>query len=59
MEPSAEHLAAEKGAVVHRIKSYIGVMRQDKRMRTMAEILLREIERIEQEEAAKTARRER
>lgn len=45
---------AEKTAVVQRIKEYVGVWTQDKRMRVMGEIVLREIERIEREEAARS-----
>lgn len=37
--------------VVQGIKAYVGVMRSDKRMRVMADILLREVERLEREAA--------
>ena len=56
VEPTDAERVAELEAVVQRVKSYISVMTHDKRMRVMADILLREIDRIEEEEAAKTAR---
>jgi hypothetical protein len=52
----AQALAAEKEAVIARIKAYLEPWQRDKRMKVMGEILMREIERIEQEEAEKTAR---
>ena len=49
----------EARAVVERIKRYVEPWMNDKRMRIMGGILLREIERVEKEEAEKTARGER
>lgn len=45
--------AQEKAAVIERIKAYVAPWRTDKRMKVMGEILLREIERAETEEAAR------
>lgn len=59
MDPSAEERLAEKIAVIARLRSYLAVMQQDKRMRVMANILLGEIDRAEREEAARTERGER
>ena len=49
----------ELRAVLARVKEYVGVMKQDKRMRVMAGILLDHVARIEREEAERTARGER
>lgn len=57
--PTAEQLLAEKIAVIARIRQYAEVMTTDKRMKVLGQILLREIERIEKEEAERTARGER
>ena len=46
----------ELRAVIERIKEYIAVMKQDKRMRVMAQILLDHVARIEKEEAERTQR---
>lgn len=46
----------EKAAVIARIKQYVEPWKNDKRMRIMGQIFLREIERIETEEAEKTQR---
>lgn len=47
-------LARERGAVIERTRAYFAVMKTDKRMRVMAEIVEREIERYEKEEAARS-----
>lgn len=44
----------ERDAVVARIKAYLAPWARDKRMKVMGEILLKEIGRIEQEEARRT-----
>lgn len=41
----------EKRRVIARIREYVEPWRRDKRMKVMGEILLREIDRIEREEA--------
>jgi hypothetical protein len=46
----------EKVAVIERIKAYIAPWMTDKRMKIMGQIMLREIERYEKEEAEKTER---
>lgn len=46
---------AEKEAIIARIKAYIAPWKTDKRMRIMGEIFLREIDRIEKEEAERSA----
>lgn len=50
-EPACEH-----EAVVARIKSYVGLWLQDRRMKVSGEILLKEIARYEREEAEKRRR---
>lgn len=47
----------EKEAVLTRIKQHVAVWLQDKRMRIAGEILLRDIERIENEERSARERR--
>lgn len=46
----------EKKAVIARIKQYVEPWKRDKRMKILGEMLLREIQRIEDEEARKTQR---
>jgi len=52
-------LAQEKAAVIERIKAYLEPWKNDKRMRVMGEILLKEIARVEQEEAERSGDRRR
>lgn len=49
----------EKKAVIERIRAHIALWKGDKRLRIAGEILLRDIQRFEQEEAEKTQRGDR
>ncbi len=44
----------ERKAVIERIRAHIALWKGDKRLRIAGEILLRDIERFEREEAEKT-----
>ena len=46
----------ELEAVIARIREYVEPWKRDKRMKILGEMLLREIDRIEAEEAARTQR---
>lgn len=52
--PTDRALYEEKRAVIERIKRHIGIWEEDKRMRIFGRLLLREIDRIETEEAERT-----
>lgn len=53
--PTPEELLAEKDTVIARIKAYVQVGMQDKRMAVASRIVLDAIARIEREEAQRTA----
>ena len=57
--PDLAAALAEKEAVLTRIKEHFGVWTRDRRMRIMGEMILRDIERFEREEAEKTRRGDR
>lgn len=49
-------LLEEKKAVIERIKQYVEPWKTDKRLRVLRDMFLREIGRIEKEEAERTQR---